>query len=91
MKLVKSEELPFHPVTSDDLTPPRPGHPDALRGGAFRFTACIAITICRMIANWAPNFGLGLTKLTLFSQIRIPKAVQNENETPEPLNAYSSR
>jgi len=35
MKLVKSGELPFHAVTRDNLTPPRPGHPDPPREGRF--------------------------------------------------------
>jgi ADP-ribosylglycohydrolase len=35
MRLVKSEELPFHTVTSDDLKPPRPGDPDPPRAGRF--------------------------------------------------------
>ena len=35
MALVKSGELPFHAVTSDDLQPPRPGQPDPPRAGRF--------------------------------------------------------
>lgn len=35
MRLVKSGELPFHAVTSDDLKPPRPGDPDPARAGRF--------------------------------------------------------
>ena len=35
MKLVKSGELPFHAVTSDNLQPPRPGDPDPPRAGLF--------------------------------------------------------
>ena len=35
MKLVKSGELPFHAVTSDNLQPPRPGDPDPPRAGRF--------------------------------------------------------
>ncbi|AJE02241.1 ADP-ribosylglycohydrolase family protein [Geobacter pickeringii] len=35
MKLVKSGELPFHAVTSDNLHPPRPGAPDPPRAGKF--------------------------------------------------------
>jgi hypothetical protein len=38
------------------------------------------------MAHLAPNFGLGLTKLTLFSQIRIPNAVQKREWNIEPLN-----
>ena len=35
MQLVKSGELPFHAVTSDNLKPPRPGDPDPPRLGRF--------------------------------------------------------
>ncbi|KTG17277.1 MULTISPECIES: ADP-ribosylglycohydrolase family protein [unclassified Guyparkeria] len=35
MALVKSGDLPFHAVTSDDLQPPRPGQPDPPRAGRF--------------------------------------------------------
>lgn len=35
MALVKSGELPFHAVTSDNLQPPRPGEPDPPRAGRF--------------------------------------------------------
>ena len=35
MALVKSGELPFHAVTSDNLQPPRPGDPDPPRAGRF--------------------------------------------------------
>ncbi len=35
MKLVKSGDLPFHAVTSDNLQPPKPGEPDAPRVGRF--------------------------------------------------------
>ena len=35
MGLVKSGELPFHAVTSDNLQPPRPGAPDPPRVGRF--------------------------------------------------------
>lgn len=35
MQLVKSGELPFHAVTSDNLQPPRPGTPDPPRSGRF--------------------------------------------------------
>jgi ADP-ribosylglycohydrolase len=35
MKLVKTEELPFHAVTFADLQPPRPGDPDPPRAGRF--------------------------------------------------------
>ncbi|XOB91081.1 ADP-ribosylglycohydrolase family protein [Pseudomonadota bacterium 24LQ007] len=35
MVLVKSGELPFHAVTSDNLQPPRPGDPDPPRAGRF--------------------------------------------------------
>ncbi len=35
MGLVKSGELPFHAVTTDDLQPPRPGEPDPPREGRF--------------------------------------------------------
>jgi len=35
MKLVKTGELPFHAVTSDNLQPPRPGDPDPPRAGRF--------------------------------------------------------
>jgi ADP-ribosylglycohydrolase len=35
MRLVKSGELPFHTVTSDELKPPRPGDPDPPRTGRF--------------------------------------------------------
>ena len=35
MRLVKSGELPFHAVTSDDLQPPKPGDPDPPRVGRF--------------------------------------------------------
>lgn len=35
MQLVKSGELPFHAVTSDNLKPPRPGDPDPPREGRF--------------------------------------------------------
>ena len=34
----------------------------------------------------APDFGLGLTKLTLFSQIRIPNGVQGQERNLESLN-----
>ena len=35
MQLVKSGELPFHAVTSDNLQPPLPGAPDPPRSGRF--------------------------------------------------------
>jgi ADP-ribosylglycohydrolase len=35
MHLVKTGELPFHAVTRDDLSPPRPGDPDPPRAGRF--------------------------------------------------------
>lgn len=35
MHLVKSGELPFHAVTSDNLQPPKPGAPDPPRVGRF--------------------------------------------------------
>lgn len=35
MAMVKSNELPFHAVTNDDLKPPRPGDPDPPRVGRF--------------------------------------------------------
>lgn len=35
MELVKSDVLPFHAVTTDDLQPPRPGDPDPPRAGRF--------------------------------------------------------
>ncbi|MDG4867438.1 ADP-ribosylglycohydrolase family protein [Guyparkeria sp. 1SP6A2] len=35
MALVKSGDLPFHAVTSDDLQPPQPGQPDPPRAGRF--------------------------------------------------------
>lgn len=35
MKLVKTGELPFHAVTSDNLQPPKPGAPDPPRTGRF--------------------------------------------------------
>ncbi|WP_410474767.1 ADP-ribosylglycohydrolase family protein [Guyparkeria sp. TX1] len=35
MALVKSGDLPFHAVTSDDLQPPQPGKPDPPRAGGF--------------------------------------------------------
>jgi ADP-ribosylglycohydrolase len=35
MKLVKTGELPFHAVTSDNLQPPKPGDPDPPRVGRF--------------------------------------------------------
>ena len=35
MKLVKTGELPFHAVTSDNLQPPRPGSPEPPRAGLF--------------------------------------------------------
>jgi ADP-ribosylglycohydrolase len=35
MKLVKTGELPFHAVTSDNLQPPKPGAPDPPRIGRF--------------------------------------------------------
>jgi hypothetical protein len=42
--------------------------------------------ISQIIANLAPTFGLGLMKLTLFSEIRIPYAVQGREWNLEPLN-----
>jgi len=35
MRLVKNGELPFHTVTQDDFSPPRPGDPDPPRAGLF--------------------------------------------------------
>ena len=35
MQLVKSDRLPFHAVTSDNLQPPKPGDPDPPRAGRF--------------------------------------------------------
>jgi ADP-ribosylglycohydrolase len=35
MKLVKTGDLPFHAVTSDNLQPPKPGDPDPPRAGRF--------------------------------------------------------
>jgi ADP-ribosylglycohydrolase len=35
MKLVKTGELPFHAITSDNLQPPKPGDPDPPRAGRF--------------------------------------------------------
>ena len=35
MAQVKSGDLPFHAVTSDDLQPPKPGEPDPPRAGRF--------------------------------------------------------
>ena len=35
MQLVKTGELPFHAVTSDNLQPPKPGAPDPPREGRF--------------------------------------------------------
>ena len=35
MQLVKTEQLPFHAVTSDNLQPPKPGSPDPPRVGRF--------------------------------------------------------
>lgn len=35
MTLVKSGQLPFHAVTSDNLQPPKPGDPDPPRAGRF--------------------------------------------------------
>lgn len=35
MKLVKTGQLPFHAVTSDNLQPPKPGDPDPPRAGRF--------------------------------------------------------
>ncbi len=35
MKLVKTGELPFHAVTSENLQPPKPGDPDPPREGRF--------------------------------------------------------
>lgn len=35
MKLVKTNQLPFHAVTSDNLQPPKPGDPDPPRAGRF--------------------------------------------------------
>ena len=35
MRLVKSGDLPFHAVTSNDLKPPLPGNPDPPRAGRF--------------------------------------------------------
>ncbi len=47
----------------------------------------LKMLIFQIIANLAPNFGLGLTKLTLFSSIRIPNAVLGrECNLDEPLN-----
>jgi hypothetical protein len=40
----------------------------------------------QVIANLAPNFGLGLTKLTFFSKIRTPKALRVQELNREPLN-----
>jgi len=40
----------------------------------------------QIIAKLAPNFGLSLTKLTLFSSIRISNAVQGGECNLEPLN-----
>jgi membrane protein required for colicin V production len=37
----------------------------------------------------APNFGLGLAKLTLLSQIRIPNAVRGRECNLEPLNLWT--
>lgn len=37
MKLVKSDQLPFHAVTSDNLQPPKQGDPDPPRVGRFAF------------------------------------------------------
>ncbi len=35
MQLVKTDQLPFHAVTSDNLQPPKPGDPDPPRAGRF--------------------------------------------------------
>ena len=35
MELVKTEALPFHAITRDNLQPPRPGDPDPPRAGHF--------------------------------------------------------
>ena len=35
MALVKTDQLPFHAVTSDNLQPPKPGEPDPPRTGRF--------------------------------------------------------
>jgi len=35
MALVKSGDLPFHAITSDDLQPPKPGEPEPSRAGRF--------------------------------------------------------
>jgi len=46
----------------------------------------LKMLISQIIANLAPNFGFDLTKLTLFSQIRIHYAVQGREWNLEPLN-----
>ena len=37
MGLVKSGDLPFHSVTSENLQPPKPGDPDPPRTSRFAF------------------------------------------------------
>jgi hypothetical protein len=38
----------------------------------------------QVVANLASNFGLGLTKLTLFFYIRVPNAVRGQKWNLEP-------
>lgn len=52
MKLVKTGELPFHAVTSDNLQPPRPGTPDPPRAGKFASPDAL-LTPSYMAANAA--------------------------------------
>jgi len=46
----------------------------------------LKMLIFQVLANLAPNCGLGLTKMTLFSQIWIPNAVRGREWNLEPLN-----
>ncbi len=42
----------------------------------------------QLIADLTPNFGLGLMKLTLFSQIRTTNGVRGREWNLEPLNPW---
>lgn len=58
MTLVKSGDLPFHAVTSDDLQPPRPGDPDPPRAG--RFASPDALLTPSFIAAAAADQGVSI-------------------------------
>ncbi len=59
------------------------------KGGIEDPKSSFKMLIFPVIANLAPSFGLGLMKLMLFSQTRIPNAARGRNWNPWPRPGIS--